>query len=128
MNRRELLKNSAIGIAGVSSVFAVSCSKKEEAKTEEPAKEAAAEAKTEVNYVSETDNVAQSLGYKEDANSVDPATRADKGETKGSEQFCTNCRFYTAEEGSEGGKCTLFPGKYVKGQAWCKSWSLKQQA
>ncbi len=125
MNRRELLKTSALGLVGASSVLAVSCSKKETTTADEAPK-AATETNTDVTYVSESDNVAQSLGYKEDASSVDASVRADKGETKGSEQFCTNCRFYTAEEGADYGKCTLFPGKYVKGQAWCKSWSLKQ--
>ena len=75
------------------------------------------------------DNVASTLGYAADASTVDASVRVDKGETKGADQLCTNCRFYSAEDSTngEGGKCQLFPGKLVKGAGWCKSWALVQK-
>lgn len=128
LSRRELIKNSLLGTAVFATAGIVGCSKKEDenkAMTQTESDSSGADAGPE--YVSEDNNMAQSLGYKEKASEVDASVRVDKGETKGSEQYCSNCQFYTAVD-NEGGKCTLFPGKLVKKNGWCKSWQLKAEA
>jgi len=64
--------------------------------------------------LSETDPAAKALDYVEDA------TRA-KGAQSGS--LCSNCSVYGGADGAAAGPCTLFPGKSVKANGWCKSWS-----
>jgi len=128
LNRRELIKKSIAGTALLASAGIVACSKKEEAavETNEASNSAAETESTEMEYVSEDNQMAQSLNYKENADSVDSALRVDKGATKGSEQYCSNCQFAVKQEGNdEAVGCQLFPGKLVKSQGWCKSWSLK---
>lgn len=127
-NRRDLLKNAFVGGATLSSLGlmnACSNNTNEEHSPEAPAQPAASPEPT--GFVSEESSVAQSLSYKEDATSVSTDLRADKGKTKGSEQFCSNCQFFT-DKGDGSGSCSLFPGKLVKSQAWCRSWSLKAQS
>jgi high potential iron-sulfur protein len=64
--------------------------------------------------LSESDPAAKALDYVEDA------TRA-KGAQPGS--LCSNCSVYGGADGAPAGPCTLFPGKWVKANGWCKSWS-----
>jgi hypothetical protein len=130
LNRRELIKKSIAGTALLASAGIAACAKKDEA--EAPNAESNAAAKTEgsseqeLDYISEDNQMAQSLGYKENASAVDSSVRVDKGDTPGSEQYCLNCQFYVEKEGVEGGGgCQLFPGKLVKAKGWCKSWALK---
>lgn len=121
INRRQ-----ALGlIATATAAGLVTACTKEEKKTADTV------AKTETpaaggNYVSETDTVAKTLGYKEDASAVPADVRIDKGNTKGADQLCSNCQFYKGTEAG-GGTCSLFPGKLVKEKGWCKSWSLAAQ-
>ena len=130
MNRRDLIKKSLAGTAFLASAGFVACSKKEEAVTANTETETApVEEPAAQEYIAEDNQMAQSLGYKENASSVDSSVRVDKGDTKGSEQYCTNCQFYVEKEGVEGGGgCQLFPGKLVKAKGWCKSWALKAQS
>lgn len=130
LNRRDLIKKSLAGTALLASAGIVACSKKEEAAA--PNTEANAAAETEggaaesLEYIAEDNQMAQSLGYKENASAVDSSVRVDKGDTPGAEQYCTNCQFYVEKDGIEGGGgCQLFPGKLVKAKGWCKSWALK---
>jgi len=125
-SRRELLKTTAFGgVALAAGAMLTSCSKKEEKAaapvntngTDEPVE------KEELPYVDASSNKAKALRYAENGADVPAETRVDKGDTKGADQFCTNCQFY-----SEGGKCALFPGKLVKEKGWCVSWSLKAQS
>lgn len=128
LNRRELIKKSIAGTALIAGASLVACSKKEEAPVEadEAADAATGNEETAKEYVSTDDQMAQSLSYSENADSVDSALRVDKGETPGAEQYCKNCQFAVEEEGNtEGVGCQLFPGKLVKSEGWCKSWSLK---
>ena len=128
LNRRQLIKNSLLGTAMFAAAGVVGCSKKEdENKAMTKSEPDTAKPAAGAEYVSEDNNMAQSLGYKESASEVDPSVRVDKGETKGSNQYCNNCQFYTSVD-DNGGKCTLFPGKLVKKNAWCKSWQLKAEA
>ena len=64
--------------------------------------------------LSESDPAAKALGYVEDAHKA-------KGAQAGA--LCSNCSVYGGEDGATAGPCTLFPGKWVKANGWCKSWS-----
>ena len=39
----------------------------------------------------------------------------------GDNQFCNNCALYQPID-DEWGKCSIFPGKKVKGAGWCNAW------
>ena len=124
LNRRDLIKKSLAGTALLASSGIVACSKKEEAPANTATKPE--ESTQALDYIAEDNQMAQSLGYKENASKVDSSVRIDKGETPGSKQYCSNCQFYVEKDGVEGGGgCQLFPGKLVKTQGWCKSWALK---
>lgn len=60
----------------------------------------------------------------------DPAAKAQdyvadvqraKGAQPGAQ--CSNCSVYGGADGADAGPCTIFPGKFVKANGWCKSWS-----
>ncbi len=66
------------------------------------------------------DPAALALKYVEDATQ---ATRTDKMGVAGSEQLCSNCRFYTASaDEADWGGCTLFQNRLVAGPGWCAGW------
>jgi hypothetical protein len=63
-------------------------------------------------------------------NETDPAAKAeqyvaDASRAKGAQSgaLCSNCSIYDSPQGADAGTCTLFPGKLVKANGWCKSWS-----
>jgi High potential iron-sulfur protein len=64
--------------------------------------------------LSENDPAAKALDYVEDAAKA-------KGAQPGS--LCSNCSVYGGADGAPTGPCTLFPGKSVTANGWCKSWS-----
>lgn len=66
------------------------------------------------------DATAKALKYVEDATQ---ATRTDKMGVAGSDQLCSNCRFYVADAGEAGwGACALFQNRLVAGPGWCAGW------
>jgi hypothetical protein len=73
----------------------------------------------ELPRVAESDPMAKSLNYVEDATTVDAAKRA-------SNRFCSNCALYQGDEGAEYGGCSIFPGKLVAAAGWCSVWAPKQ--
>lgn len=75
--------------------------------------------------VSEDDPTAVALGYVHDASKVDTAKFPKRAGAAGATQFCDNCSLYQAGEGEEWGKCSIFPGKLVKGAGWCNAWVAK---
>ena len=60
--------------------------------------------------VEESDPLAQELGYRHDATS------------EGNGQFCKGCQFFQGDASAEWAPCTVFSGKQVNAQGWCKSW------
>ncbi|MFT4713801.1 MAG: hypothetical protein ACJAVI_002968 [Candidatus Azotimanducaceae bacterium] len=50
------------------------------------------------------------------------ATRTDKMGTAGSDQLCSNCRFYKDSETPEWGGCALFQNRLVAKAGWCMGW------
>lgn len=73
------------------------------------------------SHVSESDPLAQSLGYKEDASKVDKA----KFSTFKPGEQCAKCRFFTGSEGKSYGPCQIFSGKLVNAKGWCSSFNAK---
>lgn len=70
----------------------------------------------ELPHLDESDGTAKALGYVHDASRVDDATRGGAG------HLCKTCRFYTDASAQVWGPCTLFPGKAVNANGWCKGW------
>lgn len=64
----------------------------------------------------EADSTAKALSYVHDASRVDGATRG------GDDRICLTCRFYTDATAQSWGPCSLFPGKAVNANGWCKGW------
>ena len=62
------------------------------------------------------DPTAQTLKYVSDASKSTDAKPGSK---------CTNCAFYQGDAGSSQGGCPLFPGKAVKADGWCSSWTAR---
>lgn len=99
-SRRTFLKMipvACIGIAGTSLAFA------------------------ETAKVKETDIAAVTLGYKENAKSVDPK----KSPNYVAGQACKSCMFYQGQAGAAAGACPLFGGKLVSAGGWCNSYNKK---
>ncbi|MGZ3772209.1 MAG: high-potential iron-sulfur protein [Pseudobdellovibrionaceae bacterium] len=68
--------------------------------------------------VDPNDSVAKAVSYVED-NKKAPEAKGNK---------CQGCGFYAKKEvrnGKEVGTCTIFAGKLVYADAWCKSWNKK---
>jgi hypothetical protein len=70
-----------------------------------------------------TDPTAQALKYHVDATTADRAAAGRTG-LPPDEQFCHNCQFVLAQEGTWR-PCSLFPGKAVNENGWCASWTMK---
>lgn len=71
-----------------------------------------------IPLITPNDPVAKAVGYIEDY----------KKSPKAKGNNCINCTFYAKKEmrdGKEVGTCLIFPGKYVKGEAYCNSWAKK---
>ena len=70
--------------------------------------------------VSETDPMAQTLGYRQDAKTVNKG----KFPNYKPNQSCANCAFYTKVD-DNWGSCQLFQKGLVSTGGWCASWNLK---
>ncbi len=75
--------------------------------------------------VSESEPLAQAMGYVEDASRVDTAKFPKRAGEAGAKQFCNNCALYAGEAGSEFGPCSIFQNRLVAGQGWCNAWVAK---
>jgi hypothetical protein len=71
--------------------------------------------------VSESDPMAQALGYKANASTVDRS----KFSQYASGQTCSNCLLYQGKSGDVSGPCPLYAGKSVAAQGWCGSYAKK---
>lgn len=73
--------------------------------------------------VDPSDEVAQQLGYVEDASQVDQSEWPNYEEG----QLCSNCDLFAADaEGEEWGPCEIFGGDLVAAQGWCSAWIERQ--
>lgn len=97
--RRALLRRLALALAGVPAAAIVIRQ---------------ARSADKLPLLSEADPAAKAEQY------VADAKRA-KGAQSGA--LCSNCAIYNSAQGADAGTCTLFPGKLVKANGWCKSWT-----
>jgi hypothetical protein len=87
---------------------------------------APARASTPLPLLSETDQMAKTLGYHADASKVDTKKWSKRAGDAGKKQYCYNCLLFKAAgdvKASKQGKCTLFPKNDVMGRGWCNSWA-----
>ena len=71
------------------------------------------------------DPAAKTIGYAEDASKLD----AKKEPLFKPNSRCSNCTFYqTAQAKGEYAPCTIFAGRQVVANGWCRAWSAKPQS
>jgi High potential iron-sulfur protein len=71
--------------------------------------------------LAESDSMAQSLGYKLDATTVDKA----KFPRYAAGQDCGNCSFYQGKPTDAFAGCPMFAGKQVASKGWCNAYNKK---
>ena len=71
--------------------------------------------------LSEDDPQAKTLGYKNDATTVDKA----KFPKYAAGQICGDCQFYQGKPTDAAGPCSVFPKKLVAAKGWCSAWMKK---
>jgi hypothetical protein len=71
--------------------------------------------------LAESDAMAQSLGYKLDAATVDKA----KFPRYAAGQDCGNCSFYQGKPTDAFAGCPMFGGKQVASKGWCNAYNKK---
>jgi hypothetical protein len=69
----------------------------------------------------ETDAIAVSLGYRNDASKVD----AKKFPAFAAGRNCANCQLYQGKAGEAWGPCGAVGGKLVNAKGWCVAWAKK---
>lgn len=84
-----------------------------------------AAAQSALPKVDEADPVAQALGFKLDATTVDTTKYPKRAGDAGAKQFCSSCSLYQGKDGDEFAPCTMFPGKAVAKGGWCNAWAPK---
>jgi len=75
--------------------------------------------------VTESDPLAQAMGYKADASTVDTAKFPKRAGEAGAKQFCHNCALYSGDADSASGPCSIFQNKLVSSNGWCNAWVAK---
>jgi hypothetical protein len=103
-SRRDALRRFALALGAAATVL--------------PGRRAAA---AELPHVLPTDASAAALGYHESASTVD----AKSNPTYQASQVCGNCAQLKGNDGDAWRPCTLFPGKLVSANGWCKVWTKK---
>jgi hypothetical protein len=71
--------------------------------------------------VEESDETAQSLGYRHDTTKVD----AKKYPNHTAAQRCANCSFFQGGPTDEWGGCAMFGRKHIAASGWCGAWARK---
>jgi hypothetical protein len=75
--------------------------------------------------VTEDEPLAQAMGYKKDASTVDTAKFPKRAGDAGSSQFCNNCALYAGAASDETAPCSIFQNRLVRGGGWCNAWVAK---
>ena len=78
---------------------------------------------TAVN-LSESDPMAKSLGYRDDAVMVDKA----RFPKYAAGQQCASCQLYQGQPGDARGPCPLYQHKLVAAKGWCSAWVQRHGA
>ncbi len=74
--------------------------------------------------VSESDPVAQAIGYKANVKDIDFKKYPKRKEAAHKNDFCKSCALYTASNDSWG-KCSMLTKGVVAANGWCGSWSKR---
>lgn len=108
LTRRHVLKAGVTGVMAIP-LAAVVGSRRAQAQN------------LELPKLAEDDASAVALGYVHDAGAVDKSANANfvAGST------CANCQLYTGAPDTEWGPCSIFPGKLVAADGWCRTWIKK---
>jgi len=75
--------------------------------------------------VSESEPLAQAMGYKADASTVDTAKFPKRAGDAGANQFCNNCALYAGGADDASAPCSIFQNRPVRGAGWCNAWVAK---
>jgi hypothetical protein len=75
--------------------------------------------------VSEGEPLAQAMGYRVDASTVDTAKFPKRAGEAGANQFCHNCALYAGKDDDETAPCSIFQNRPVRGLGWCNAWVAK---
>lgn len=75
--------------------------------------------------VTESEPLAQAMGYVEDASRVDTARFPKRAGDAGAQQFCHNCALFAGEADAEFAPCSIFQNRLVAGAGWCNAWVAK---
>ena len=75
--------------------------------------------------VAEDEPLAQAMGYKLDASTVDTAKFPKRAGEAGASQFCNNCALYAGKAEDELAPCSIFQNRPVRGAGWCNAWVAK---
>jgi hypothetical protein len=75
--------------------------------------------------VTEDEALAQAMGYKLDASTVDTTKFPKRAGDAGATQFCNNCALFSGEVDAEYAPCSIFQNRLVAGKGWCNAWVAK---
>ncbi len=67
------------------------------------------------DHVTEDEALAQAMGYKLDASTVDTAKFPKRAGDAGATQFCNNCALFAGEADAEFAPCSIFQNRLVTG-------------
>jgi hypothetical protein len=124
MNRRSFLQTTLAAIPALAVLRSLSWA--QDAKKPDAANAKPAEA--EGTLAKESDPMAKSLNYCENADKGKNKVCPTRKEPARAKQYCDGCQFYTAA-GTKGkdsvGKCQILQNNLVKSKGWCNSWVQK---
>jgi High potential iron-sulfur protein len=75
--------------------------------------------------VSEDEPLAQAMGYRKDASTVDTAKFPKRAGDAGANQFCHNCALFAGKPEDKMAPCSIFQNRLVSGGGWCNAWVAK---
>jgi hypothetical protein len=75
--------------------------------------------------VGEDEPLAQAMGYRKDATTVDTAKFPKRAGDAGATQFCNNCALFAGGAGDATAPCSIFQNRPVQGTGWCNAWVAK---
>ncbi|RPH98278.1 MAG: twin-arginine translocation signal domain-containing protein [Lysobacterales bacterium] len=75
--------------------------------------------------VTEEEPLAQAMGYRKDATTVDTAKFPKRAGDAGATQFCNNCALFAGGAGDATAPCSIFQNRPVQGKGWCNAWVAK---
>lgn len=75
--------------------------------------------------VTEEEPLAQAMGYKIDASTVDTTKFPKRAGEEGAKQLCSNCALYAGTADDAMAPCSIFQNRLVHAAGWCNAWVAK---